>query len=678
MMKNLSLIGLCLSALSLFSCSQIEEKEMYGTEHQGKALMTKVVNSEAEALQGRLLVKFSSVPSESDLEEIKAKGYTEIERIFNSVKGKEELEKRFGLDRWYVVRFDDDCQLDEAAATLAQIRSIQTVEFEKRAGIESDGNVYPYNGPETATRGISSDTEKYPFNDPSLPDQWHYINYGSGSVATNVDTRADINVKSTWERITCGDPDIVVAVVDYGVKHTHPDLTGNMWTNEDEIPGNGVDDDGNGYVDDVYGYNFVDNGSVSWGKSNDSSHGTHIAGTIAAVNNNKTGVSGIAGGSGKNDGCRIMSCQIFSNGRGGTATQTAKAIKYAGDNGASIISCSYGYDVSFTSDNNYFYSIGTLESDAIKYFEACRNNDVLDGGIAIFASGNDSHNFAHYPGAIYDIISVSAFGPDFLPTYYTNYGPGCNITAPGGEAGLPPYTSSKALILSTLVSELGGAEYGYMQGTSMACPHVSGVVALALSYAKEKGKKFTVDEFKNMILSSTNDIDTKISKGKKEHVSYASVGNYTLSNYYHKMGTGAIDTWRLMMYIDGIPCSTATLGESQWINLDPYYGSSSVSLSYLDVEVPQSTIDALGLQKIKGASDSKNPAVPEEGYAIVQFGRLYIHPTKIGNGKLTIKAVGGGNMIGGGNNPPGGMELSQEVSIIVRDTDGGNGTGGWL
>ena len=464
-----------------------------------------------------------------------------------------------------------------------------------------------------------------------------------------------------------------------------------MWVNTKEVPGNGVDDDGNGYIDDVYGYNFVDNGAITWtivdqSGNGDSGHGTHCAGTIAAVNNNGKGVCGVAGGSGAGDGCRIMSCQIFSGNRGGSTSAVSKAIKYAADMGASIISCSFGYTSAFQSDDAYIRAAGSMEIDAVHYFESCKNNDVLDGNIAIFAAGNESHDYAHYPGAFYDIISVSSFGPDGLPAYYTNYGPGCNISAPGGEA-YHVVNVFKSMILSTLPSELvelgetgskKGLDYGYMQGTSMACPHVSGVVALALSYAKQLGKKFTRDEFKRMILASVNDIDQKIGNTASKTYAYGH-GDLSMSPYYHQMGTGMIDAWRLMMKIEGIPCLTATTGKSQYIDISSVFGTASVSLTYLDVQVPQATIDALGLQKISGTASGKYVPVPEgECYAYVQFGRLYIHPTKTGSGKIYVDAVGGGDHLGGGSNPPGGMKLEQVVSLVAREVDGGNGTGGWL
>lgn len=131
---------------------------------------------------------------------------------------------------------------------------------------------------------------------------------------------ADINAQDAWA-ITAGNPGVVVAIVDQGVKYTHPDLAANMWINTQEKNGaTGADDDGNGYIDDIYGYNFVTRGAVSWDREvwvggenkGDSGHGTHVAGTVAAVNNNGVGVCGVAGGTGRNDGVKLMSCQIFS------------------------------------------------------------------------------------------------------------------------------------------------------------------------------------------------------------------------------------------------------------------------------------------------------------------------------------------------------------------------------
>ena len=645
---------------------------------------TKVVNLGDEWDQSSFLVKFATRPSDAQLEELQFEGVLSVEPLFKSFPGKEDLEREFGLDRWFVVNLEEGAELDGAVYRAAELAQVAVVEYNVLAAKASDCKVYPASEPaaEAATRAVASGK----FNDPMLPNQWHYYNQGNKAFSAYVARGADINVNDVWSNLICGDPDIIVAVVDEGVKYDHPDLAENMWVNKGEIPGNGVDDDKNGYVDDVYGYNFNTNGPISWNEGyydsrgqwqGDSGHGTHCAGTIAAVNNNNKGVSGVAGGSGTQDGCKIMSCQIFSGNSGGSARTVSNAIKYAADMGASIISCSFGYTSAFSSDDAYKRAVGSAEIDAVHYFEKSKNNPVLDGNIAIFAAGNENHNYAHYPGAFYDIISVSAFGPDFLPTYFTNYGPGCNISAPGGE--YYHGVGEKSMVLSTLPKELYKEDYGYMQGTSMACPHVSGVVALALSYAKQLKRTFSRDEFKRMILASVTDIDQRIGSvptGEKPLNGHSNLG---MAAYYHQMGTGAIDAWRLMMHIEGLPTLTAQTGRQQWIDLSPAFGTASVSLTYLKVEVPEAAVSSMGLQKVSPTNTDKYPAVVDEnGYAYVQFGRLYVQPSKIGSGKISITAVGGGDHVGGGSNPPGGMELTQSVSLIAREADGGNGTGGWL
>ena len=658
---KISKLSLGVLALLLVSC--VREAPLAEDVTAPESFETKVVKLADEYSPSTFLVKFTAVPT---TQQVEALGFP-AKPLFISTRGNEELEHQFGLDRWYVVDLPEGTSLEKASRQAAALSEVAVVEYNHIASAPSEMAVpCPTDG--ALTKGTAST-----FNDGDLfTKQWHYDNQGNRSVSTAVYKGADVNVKDVWKLLTCGDPDIVVAVVDQGVKHSHPDLKDNMWVNTKEVPGNGIDDDGNGYIDDVYGYNFCDDGPITWDivnsdQARDNGHGTHCAGTIAAVNNNGKGVVGIAGGSGNKDGCRIMSCQIFSGGYGGGTTETVNAIKYAADMGASVISCSFGYKSAVPSDNAFLNLVGTAEVDVIRYFEAHKgNNPVLDGNIAIFAAGNEKQGFAHYPGAMVDIISVSAFGPDFLPAYYTNYGPGCNIAAPGGNYNVG---GNAACVLSTLPSELyKGEHYGYMQGTSMACPHVSGVVALALSYAKQRGKMFTVQQFKQLIMASTKDIDKRIANAD---ASYA--------KYYHNVGTGAIDAWSLMMHIDGIPSSTATIGKSQWIDLTDLFGSASVSLTYLSVDVPQATIDALGLQKMDAKASGNYVPVPEgECYAYVQFGRLYIHPTKIGSGKISISMIGGGDHLGGGDNPPGGMKVTEELSIIAREGEGGNGTGGWL
>jgi subtilisin family serine protease len=338
-------------------------------------------------------------------------------------------------------------------------------------------NLAPYTGGRSTQVHSTSATTALPFNDPLLKDQWHYDNTGQMGFSG-----ADANLFEAWTKTT-GANNIIVSVHDEGVDVKHADLKANIWTNLAELNGTpNMDDDGNGYVDDVNGYNFEKNK----GAVDAQYHGTHVAGTIAAVNNNGIGVSGVAGGNGTGNGVKIMSMQIL----GGAAIENSYV--YAANNGAVISQNSWGY----TSPGYFDQSI----LDAIDYFVAEAGDyagSPMKGGIVIFAAGNSNADAFWYPGYYAKTFSVSSVGPEGKKASYSNFGAWVEIAAPGGEMQL----GSKNGVLSTLP----GSKYGYLEGTSMACPHVSGVAALVLA---NRTSQLTPAVLWTKLLTGVVDIDT--------------------------------------------------------------------------------------------------------------------------------------------------------------------------
>ena len=566
-MKTRLLIYSALFALSLSSCNDNELTNNMPGQPETSFPLT------MDAIDGELLIKFSpemtgildnyfatraavagkatrsGIPSTDEV--LSILGAYSFERVFPVDPRNEERTREAGLHLWYKVCFDENVDLSVAVKELAKLGEISKVQCNKRIYRIDNRAAKEYTQP-AATRAATAQF----FNDSLLSLQWGYINTGNYSFAPTI-AGCDVGCKEAWKKCT-GDSTIIVGVMDEGVHWEHPDLLPNIWVNEDEEYASSEDNDGNGYKGDCYGYNFAsDRGYISTTSTNDTGHGTHVAGTIAAVNNNGIGVSGIAGGdaaAGKG-GVKIMSLQIFDDNRASTVAMEAKAFKYAADNGAVIMQCSWGYNSAYSNimqgytpgpaSEKEWETLYPLEKEAIDYFinNAGSPNGVIDGGIVVFASGNEFAGMSAYPGAYSKCISVSAVAADYTPASYTNFGAEVDLSAPGGDGdyyGTPGSDySNGGMIYSTIVVE-GKPTYGYYEGTSMACPHVSGVIALGLSYAVEQRRHFRAEEFVDLVYSTSTVIDEYFKGEKMTYYNHSSPGSAAtktpLSKYVGKMG----------------------------------------------------------------------------------------------------------------------------------------------
>ena len=573
------------AAMSLSSCVEGENPEPTPSEPQ-------IV---APYVEGEVIVKFT--PQVADMiasveatrgaatrsgavaldEVLEAIDGYQLERVFPLDERTEARTREQGLHQWYVVRFGAGSTAEQVAQRMQALGEVQAVDFNrsiKRAyrTKATPLSVERLSAAERATRATGA------MNDPLLAAQWHLINRGDqfceGEQTKSV-RDADVQCEGAWERST-GDEQVIVAVLDEGVFVDHPDLKDNIWINENEVWRSHDDNDGNGYVGDRYGYNFVKNtGVITWNDAYDSGHGSHVAGVISAVNNNGVGISSVAGGDGSGNGVKIMVCQIFSGYTGSSSLAVVRAIKYAADNGAVVLQCSWGYvsgaantydwgEPGFASQEEWEMG-APLEKSALDYFthNAGSANGPIEGGVAVFAGGNESAPMAGYPGASEDYISVAATAADFTAATYTNYGPGTSVSAPGGDQDYYfDYVDDEhnygevGCVLSTLPYHISASGYGYMEGTSMACPHVSGVVALGISYAAQLRRHLTEKEMRELLISTTTPIDD-YQTGAKTYSRYvADIGpiqpmQINLKAYRGQMGAGQVNADALLAAIEG-------------------------------------------------------------------------------------------------------------------------------
>ncbi len=406
-------------------------------------------------------------------------GAVSMRRLIPFAEKFDERHRKYGLHQWYEISFDTSLNVHTVLKAYGGLKEVLVAEPNYEKVLLNHSAPVLYNESyKTATTKSSSAT----FNDPMLDEQWHYINTGQQGGTPG----ADINVKNIWPEFA-GAPNVVVAIHDMGVDYNHEDLKNNMWVNEAELNGvEGEDDDNNGYVDDIHGFNFGDGSS----NINIGFHGTHVAGTIAAENNNGIGIAGVAGGTGNNDAVKLMTLDIF--GADGSNRNLPASYVYAADHGAVISQNSWGW----TTPGLY----EQLVHDAIDYFIAEAGNytgSPMKGGVVIFAAGNDNSGEDYFPGAYPPVINVAALDHDDIKAEYSNFGPNIDISGPGGDN----LVGTKQAVLSTFPDN----QYAWSDGTSMACPHISGVAALVVS--KYQDAAFTNEDLKRRLLTSYRDVD---------------------------------------------------------------------------------------------------------------------------------------------------------------------------
>jgi thermitase len=324
-------------------------------------------------------------------------------------------------------------------------------------------------------------------NDTLFNQQWALNNDGSFSKATAT-AGADIDMLRAWD-IEDGDTAVIMGVIDSGLKMDNPEFAGRFWTNANEIPGNGIDDDNNGYIDDINGWNTTTDTNYL---ADDHGHGTHVTGIIAANGNNTAGYAGI------DRHCKLMICKAADAAGQVDYSWLAEAMYYAIENGAHILNISAG---------GYWGSAAFTDIATYAY----------DHNVTIVAAMGNNHTVTPlYPAACAHVIAVGATGPTDKVASFSNFGTHISVVAPG------------EFIYSA--SHLYDTAFGILySGTSQATPHVAGVAALLL--AQDKTRK--PDDIRRLIETNAEDMvgDSQDEPGWDKYYGYGRLNAYrALSN----------------------------------------------------------------------------------------------------------------------------------------------------